>query len=546
MKLHESDLNEINENDPDLKELLSVEFDVSNKLKDIIKKIRNSGESKYQLNSYLFLLDNLSKEFRINWIYLGNQIVRNIGRLENSHQIEILNYILSKIDNFSNKQLATLYMTLTKIMRRLELKAIENVVPIPQSKKIRKVRHQIYQEMSKKSRYIENSTEDIKLKYFENPQEAIQQLVNKNQFLNDLKVITNNLDKFTKEQLGNFFNFMKKGILKYIINQFSVPEINKVYSQIDEIPEIVKIRNKKNLLKYVATRGDPFYELKIEDKRISELENCIICKKNLITEEYRPLCKICFDEKTSDFPDRHFPREHAFNNFSTLFDNHYQKYDKNLGYITVEIDLPFESQFTVIDIEATGDITKDRTHFITTMGFLNGKKAFIYQLIDFSKHKEFTKACRKASRNFKKPVIAYNFEGSEKLWLRISEGGWIDIQKKRKRINEESGEHLDLLKLKEVSFEWDDISGLECVDQCKLYQKTGDITHIKVIAYHNFIDILREYYVGLVDLKVHDYLEGMIWNPLVNQLTIMYSCSVCYNEFYSKNQLNNHLSSHKD
>ncbi len=87
MKLHESDLNKIKENDQDLTELLSIEFDVSSKLKDILKKIRTSGESDYRLISYLFLLDNLSKEFRINWMYIGNQIVRSIDRLEKSHQI---------------------------------------------------------------------------------------------------------------------------------------------------------------------------------------------------------------------------------------------------------------------------------------------------------------------------------------------------------------------------------------------------------------------------------------------------------------------------
>lgn len=60
MKFNESDLNEIKERDQDLTELLSAVFDLSNKLKDMLKKIRNSGESNYRLNSYLFLLNNLS------------------------------------------------------------------------------------------------------------------------------------------------------------------------------------------------------------------------------------------------------------------------------------------------------------------------------------------------------------------------------------------------------------------------------------------------------------------------------------------------------
>jgi len=47
------------------------------------------------------------------------------------------------------------------------------------------------------------------------------------------------------------------------------------------------------------------------------------------------------------------------------------------------------------------------------------------------------------------------------------------------------------------------------------------------------------------DLKVHDYLEGLIWNPLVDQLSFMHLCSVCHDEFYSEKQLEDHISSHK-
>lgn len=210
-----SDSDEIEEYDPDINELLSIEYDFSDKLKEILKKLGGSEESEYRLNTYLFLLNNISKNIRINWVFIGNHVVRHLGKLESSHQTEILDYILSKIDAFSNKQLAMLYKTLTKIMRILELKN-EKDKSATHFKKIKAFRHQILQEMSLKSRYKENSIDDIILKYFENPQEAIQQLVNKNQFLKDFKVIVNNLDKFTKEQLEEYFNFIKNGILKYV------------------------------------------------------------------------------------------------------------------------------------------------------------------------------------------------------------------------------------------------------------------------------------------------------------------------------------------
>ena len=134
-----------------------------------------------------------------------------------------------------------LYTTLTKIMRISELKG-KNDKSTPHFKKIKTFRHHILQEMLLKSRYEENSIDDIILKYVENPQEAIQQLVNKNQFFKDFKVIVNNLDKFTKEQLEEYFNFIKNGILKYIINLYSTPEINYLYSTIEEIPHNIKNR----------------------------------------------------------------------------------------------------------------------------------------------------------------------------------------------------------------------------------------------------------------------------------------------------------------
>lgn len=538
-----SNSDEIEESDRDIKELLSIESDFSDKLKEVLRKVSSSVESKCKLNTYLFLLDNISKELRINWVSLGNHVVRHLDKLEFSHQNEILDYILTKPEAFSNKQLAMLYKTLSKIMRRLELKT-ENYATTEHLKKIKKSRHQINQLMLSKSRYTESSIDDIISKYFDNPREAIQQLVNKNQFIKDFKVIVKNLDKFEKVQLEYYFSFIKNGILKYIITHFSTPEINYLYSRIEEIPRNIKIRDKEELLNYIATKGDPFYEIKTESKRIKDLEFCIICKDNKVLEKYRPLCQNCFDEKISNFPSKYYSQENSFDNFTKIFDSFYKNYDKNLGYITIEIELPFDSPFTVMDLEATGDITKDRTQFITTMGYLYSKKAFIYQLIDFSIHKEFKKICKKVARNFIRPAVAYNYKGSERIWLNIFEGGWIDIQKHEISFSEDTGGALQSLKLEDVSFEWDDISGSKCVDHCQLYKETGDIKQLKLIAYHNFFDILREYLVGLTDLKVYDYLDGKIWNPLIDRLVVKHECPVCHKDFYSKELLSNHMIIH--
>ncbi len=531
---------------PIIEELLRKKREFSDHLKEILGSIRKSEDSEYKLNTYLTLLDIIPRGLRIDWIILGNHIVRNIHRLETSHQKVLLDDIITNVAIFSNKQLAILYNSLTKSMRKVELKAKDEVISTNQLKELKNYRHRIYQEIFNKSRIIENTVEDIKTKYFEETGAAIQQLVNKNQFLKDFKIIINNTDKFNKEQLEEYFGFIRNGILKYIINLFSNSEIKFLYSSIEKISRKIRIKNKKNLLEFIATRGDPFYEIKIQEARLKEIMKCIICKSNNTEEEYHPLCKICYNEKIKNFPDKYYQKELAYKNFCTLFENSYQNYDNNLGYMIIKIDLPFNSPFTVMDLEATGDITKDRSQFITTMGIFYGKVAQIYQLIDFSKHKKFKKLCKKIVNNFSRPAIAYNFEGSERIWLKIYTGGWIDIQKYEIRFSEEIGEYRHSLKLEDISFEWDDISGNDCVEQCELYQTDEDIIHLQIIAYHNFIDLLREYLVGLTDLKVYDYLDGKIWNPLNNELVNRLTCSVCYNDFYTKEQLDNHAKFHKE
>ena len=57
--------------------------------------------------------------------------------------------------------------------RKLELKSEHDKRLIPQYKDIKKYRHQLFQEMLNKTRFIENTIEDIKFKYFENPQNFV-------------------------------------------------------------------------------------------------------------------------------------------------------------------------------------------------------------------------------------------------------------------------------------------------------------------------------------------------------------------------------------
>ncbi len=540
----ESDMDDLKQLDPLIEDLFELKDQFSEKLREALKTIGREENSEFKLKNYKFLLLNLPKELSKVRVILGNHIARNFHRMEFQYQIDLLNEIISQIDVFSNKQLAILYDKLRKTSSNLKYKS-EGSNIAHQINELRKVERIIYMEMNCKYRQGENTVENIKEKYFEDIGKFIHQLVNKDQFIRDLKVIERNLEKFSTEQLVEYFGFIKNSILKFVIKQFTDSDIIQTVDLIESISKKFKIRNKSDLLKFIGTKGDPFYELRVQERRLSELKTCVICKKNPIKKEFRPLCETCHDGKIKDFPDKYFPKERVFKDFTELFDKFYQNRDENLGYFLVEIELPFHSPFTVMDLEATGDITKDRGQHITTMGFLYGNKARIYQLIDPSKHKKFFRTCKDIAYKFKKPVVAYNYEGSERIWLKIYIGGWIDIQKYDIRYSDESGKYRHSLRLEDVSFEWNDITGKECVDEWANFRESGDVKHLKIMAYHNFIDILREYLVGLTDLKVYDYLEGKIWNPILHNLVPSHSCPICFHEFYTKKSLNDHVLSHQ-
>jgi len=77
--------------------------------------------------------------------------------------------------------------------------------------------------------------------------------------------------------------------------------------------------------------------------------------------------------------------------------------------------------------------------------------------------------------------------------------------------------------------------------ECTLYRKFHDIMYLKKIAYHNFIDLLKEYQLGMTYIKVHDYLNGQIWDYSTNTLKTRHTGSRCYRDFFTKKDLNTHM-----
>ena len=184
---------------------------------------------------------------------------------------------------------------------------------------------------------------------------------------------------------------------------------------------------------------------------------------------------------------------------------------------------------------------KDKSKFIITTGILNDSKATIYQLIDFTKKKKFAKECRRIGEWSPRPFIAYNYY-SERNWLNVRRGGWIEIQRYELPQSSKGNLFAKPLKLDEVSFGWDDITGNDVIEESKQYQESHKLIHLKQIAYHNFIDLLREYILAKQDIKVHEYLSGKIWDYEANVLRTRHTCQKCYEDFYTKNELRQHIS----
>ena len=299
---------------------------------------------------------------------------------------------------------------------------------------------------------------------------------------------------------------------------FDDKEIVNLHSKFKQIRnEFGKIHT-HNIFDYLSIRGSTLFKYSTNISRVNRLKSCIICGRNPITDKLKHVCESCYTEKLKDFPERYFPKQKAFEEIVKIFDQAYDEHDANLGYITLNVDLPFSSKFSVMDLEATGDITKDKSNFIITMGVLQNSKIQLYQLIDYSKNKDFKKVCKAIARKLPRPAVAYNFDYSEARWLNLPRWGWIDIQEHQIIYSENLKKVPKYIKLDEVCFEWDDITGKDVISESQLYEQTGDLVHLKKIVYHNFIDLLKEYYIALTNIDVKDYIDGYEYSYLENYL----------------------------
>jgi len=282
------------------------------------------------------------------------------------------------------------------------------------------------------------------------------------------------------------------------------------------------------------------HQVIVDKKRYADLKKCLSCNEEKIEPKFHPFCKKCHEVKINNFPEKYFPKEEAYNKFCKIFDNHLKAVPKNAGWIKITIPMPFEVPFTVIDVEATGDKHKDKKHFVITTGYLNGKQAVIYQLLDPAKKTEFAKKCKRVGYELPRPLVAYN-KGSEIIWLKIFTWGWIDIIEHELHENKNGTINSTHVSLDKMNFKWDDVSGNDVIEEWQKYQKGGNKIHLKRIAYHNFVDLLKEYHLALKSVKLQDYLQGKQWDYVSNTLKDRIECRYCYKNFLSKKDLFDHL-----
>jgi len=282
------------------------------------------------------------------------------------------------------------------------------------------------------------------------------------------------------------------------------------------------------------------HQVIVDKKRYFGLTTCLSCNEEKIESEFHPFCKKCHQEKILDFPEKYFPKDGAFDKFCEIFDNHLKTVPKNAGWIKITISVPFEVPFTVIDVEATGDKHKDKSHFVITMGYLNGNQAIFYQLLKSEKKNEFVKKCKRIANELPRPLVAYN-KGSEMVWLKLFTWGWIDIIEHELHENKKGIINCTHVSLKNFSFQWDDVSGGDVIEEWQKYMKGGTKIHLKRIVYHNFIDLLKEYHLALKSVKLHDYLQGKQWDYVSNTLKDRIDCRYCYKNFLSEKELLDHL-----
>ena len=483
-----------------------------------LQKIRDIKDSDTLMSSFAELLERTNSDFRIRNAVLGTFLIRNLKKLSYSNQTEFIrSSIIQQIEFFSNKHLCLLYQYLSNLIEFFESNE-ESSLSKKEFSEFKSIRSQILKESQSNNRLRNNLVADIKLKYIDCVKENINQIVNKQQFTNDLKIVIKSLEEFTKAEIETFIETSRKSILPNCIFMFGDQEIVDLHSKFIRIRDHFGKIQTHNILDYLSIRGSTLFKYSTNISRVNRLKSCIICGRNPITNKVKHVCESCFKEKLKDFPEKYFPKQKVFEEITKIFDQAYNDYDINLGYITLNVDLPFSSKFSVMDLEATGDVTKDKSNFIITIGVMQNSKIQLYQLIDYSKNKEFKKVCKTIARKLTRPAVAYNFYYSEARWLKLPYWGWIDIQEHQIIYSENLKKAPKPIKLDEVSFEWDDITGNDVISESQLYEQSGDLIHLKKIAYHNFIDLLKEYYLALTNIDVKDYIEGYEYNYLENKL----------------------------
>ena len=501
-----------------LREYLDNIVIYSEKFHQTLHKIRDINDSDTLMSIYEVLLEKTNTDLRIRNSVLGSFIIRGLKKLSYSNQIKfVISSIIPQIGFFSNKHICLLYQYLFNLIEYFESNE-DLAISQTDFQKFKSIKHQILIELQSEARLRRNSVVDIKSKYIDNVKENINQLVNKQQFLNDLKIVIKNLEEFTRLEIETFIETSRRSILPHCIFTFDDKEIITVHSKFKQIRNYFgKIQTHK-ILDYLSIRGNTLFKYSTNIARVNRLKYCLICGRNPITDKAKHVCESCFNEKLKDFPARYFPKDKAFEEITKIFDQAYEEYDQNLGYLTLTVDLPFSSRFSVMDLEATGDITKEKSNFVITMGVLQNSKINLYQLIDYSKKKEFKKACKAIARKLPRPAVAYNFDYSEARWLNLTRWGWIDIQEHQIIYTENLKKVPKHIKLDEVCFEWDDITGKDVISESQSYEQTGDLGHLKKIVYHNFIDLLKEYYIALTNIDVKDYIDGYEYSYLENKL----------------------------
>jgi len=523
--------------DPIIQSFLEFGHQFHNELISLLEQLKTIKDIPFQIEMHQFLINSTKQRYRLMQIIHGNFLINHFVKLNYEEQIPYLDLLVSNVNWFTNRQLCKIHSQISNVLFYMEYKGDATK---KMEEKFTQYRQFFHFELNKPNRVKQHNINEIKQKYIDNVKEWHHELVNCNQLLADLRVLDKNKNDISQSEVEEYLKTLRKTILPECIQLFSVKELQFIQDTLISIINLFKHIRTQFILDYISTRGENLQKFLQDQMRLKKLLTCTNCNQNKISPNSHPLCQECYNELIKNFPEKYFPKDKAYESFRNAFNIAFENYNDREGYISIKIDLPFTSPFTVMDLEATGDINKDRSNYITTMGVLKKSVAIIYQLIDFSKHKDFKREMRSKALDLPRPIVAYNYEGSERPWLRLYVGGWIDIQKKELEFSRNKKPYPKNIKMNDLMFQWDDITGVDCPEECSSYQEDGVVMHLIKIAYHNFIDLLKEYQLGLTTLEVHDYLKKKKWDYLKNKLLDRHICQICFNDFTSAKDLDHH------